>query len=91
MPYYAHPIVNVFVPKSKAIANSVTEVTYPSVDIRDKVTKNAEAIMVKHKDGRCELIVSADNDNAKVKVKGMTFRGRLNVVTIQKTNPGESK
>ena len=91
MPYYAHPIVNVFVPKSKAIANSVSEVTYHSVDIRDKVTKNAEAIMVKHKDGRCELIVSADNDNAKVKVKGMTFRGRLNVVTIQKTNPGESK
>ena len=80
---WTRPFVNVFVPKSKTIANSVTEVTYPSVDIRDKVTKNAEAIMVKHDNGNCELIVSADNDNAKVKVKGMTFKGRLNVVTIK--------
>ncbi|MCI7088518.1 MAG: heparinase II/III-family protein [Prevotella sp.] len=80
---WTRPFVNVFVPKSKAIANTVTEVAYPSVDIRDKVTKNAEAILVKHNNGRCELIVSADNYNAKVKVKGMTFKGRLNVVTIK--------
>ena len=80
---WTRPFVNVFVPKSKAIANTVTEVAYPTVDIRDKVTKNAEAILVKHNNGRGELIVSADNDNAKVKVKGMTFKGRLNVVTIK--------
>ena len=76
---WRHPFVSVFVPESKSLPNDVKSVEYPEVTILDKSTKNAVAVLVSHTDGRQELIVSADNAKAKVKVMGKIYKGWLNV------------
>ena len=73
------PFVNVFEPTAPYKPSVIDHVEFPEVRILDKQTRSAVAVLVVRNDGAKELFVSADNDRAKVRVLGRTFRGQLNV------------
>ena len=73
------PFVNVFEPTAPYKPSVIDHVEFPEVSILDKQTRSAVAVLVVRNDGAKELFVSTDNDRAKVRVLGRTFRGQLNV------------
>ncbi|MGN0048153.1 MAG: heparinase II/III family protein [Bacteroides sp.] len=80
---WQRPFVNVFVPSGAGVDNSVVKVEYPEVALCGKGEVSAVAILVTHRDGARDLIVSTDCDDAKVKVLGKTFSGRFNAVRMK--------
>ena len=76
------PFVNVFVPSGAGIENSVVSVEYPEVKAACRGSLSAVAVLVTHKSGLCDLIVSTDRDDAKVIVMGRTFSGRFSALRI---------
>ncbi|MGM9713895.1 MAG: heparinase II/III family protein [Prevotella sp.] len=79
---WTRPFVNVFVPSGAGIEQTVVTVEYPAVETLDRKTESAVAVLVTHADGRRDLIVSADTPDARVRVMGRTFKGRLNAVCL---------
>ena len=71
------PFVHVFEPTAEYKPSVIDHVEFPAVQIKDKQTKSAVAVLVVRKDGKKDLFVSTDNDKAKVKVNGKTYKGRL--------------
>ena len=80
---WQRPFVNVFVPSGAGTDNSVVKVEYPEVTPCGKREVSAVAILVTHRDGARDLIVSTDCDDAEVKVLGKTFSGRFNAVRMK--------
>lgn len=80
---WQRPFVNVFVPAGAGTDNSVAKVEYPEVTPCGKGKVSAVAVLVTHRDGARDLIVSTDCDDAKVKVLGKTFSGRFNAVRMK--------
>lgn len=78
---WQHPFVNVFVPSGAGLDNSVVRVEYPEVKC-SKSGISAVAVLVTHRDGRRDLIVSTDSDKARVQVMGHTFKGRFQAVAL---------
>ena len=79
---WQRPFVSVFEPSSTAKPGTVRSVGYPEVKVLDKSTESAVAILVEHHDGTRQLIVSTDNDQARVKVLGKVYNGRVNVASL---------
>lgn len=75
---WQHPFVNVFVPSGAGVENTVANVEYPEVKNLGKGDVSAAAVLVTHRDGTRDLIVSTDCDDARVRVMGKTFTGRFN-------------
>lgn len=71
------PFVNVFEPTAPYKSAVIEKVEYPKVTIMDKHTTSAVAVLIHRKDGTKQLFISTDNDNAKVKVLGKKYNGRL--------------
>lgn len=71
------PFVNVFEPTASYKPSVIDHVEFPQVQIKDKKTTSAVAILVVREDGHRDLFISTDNDKAKVKVLGRTYKGRL--------------
>ena len=71
------PFVNVFEPTAPYKPSVIDHVEFPKVDILDKKTTSAVAILVVRKDGKSDLFISADNDKAKLRVNGKKYKGRL--------------
>ena len=74
---WAIPFVNVFEPTAPYKSAVIEKVEYPEVTIMDKQTTSAVAVLIHRKDGTKQLFISTDNDNAKVKVLGKKYNGRL--------------
>lgn len=79
---WTRPFVCIFQASTAADKGTIARVDYPEVKVLDKAGTSAVALLVTHTDGRRELVVSADNDNAKVRVMGKTCRGRMNIYTM---------
>ena len=79
---WTRPFVSVFAPDSRALPTTVAQVSWPDVTILDRATTSAVAVLVRHTDGRQELIVSTDNDKARVRVLGKKYTGRLCVADL---------
>ena len=79
---WQRPFVNVFVPSGAGIDNTVANVEYPEVKNLSKGDVSAVAVLVTHRDGTRDLIVSTDRPDAKVRVMGKTFTGRFNAIRI---------
>ena len=71
------PFVNIFEPTASYKHSVIDHVEFPDVQIKDKQTTSAVAVLVVRKDGHKDLFISTDNDKAKVKVFGKTYKGRL--------------
>lgn len=76
------PFVNVFVPSGAGIENTVVCVEYPEAKAACRGSISAVAVLVTHKNGHRDLIVSTDRDDAKVIVMGKTFSGRFSAIRI---------
>lgn len=82
---WTHPFVSVFEPASQDLPGTIKCVSWPQVTATNgAVYNNSVAILVEHKDGQCQLIVSSDSKDAIVHVMGWKFTGRLNVVALKK-------
>lgn len=79
---WQRPFVNVFVPSGAGIDNTVANVEYPEVKNLSKGEVSSVAVLVTHRDGTRDLIVSTDRPDAKVRVMGKTFTGRFNAIRI---------
>lgn len=76
---WTRPFVSVFEPSSQARPGTIARVTFPAVEVLDSQTSSAQAIMVEHNDGTCQLIVTSDSDQAQVRVLGRIFTGSLSI------------
>ena len=74
---WTHPFVHVFEPTAPYKPSVIDHVEFPEVIIKDRHTTSAVAVLVVRKDGHQDLFVSTDNDRARVKVNGKTYKGRL--------------
>jgi len=79
---WRRPFVSVFEPSSTAKPGTVRSVSYPEVQVLDQSTESAVAILVEHLDGSRQLIVSGDNEKARIKVMGKVYTGRVNIVSL---------
>ena len=69
-------------PSGAGIDNTVANVEYPEVKNLSKGEVSSVAVLVTHRDGTRDLIVSTDRPDAKVRVMGKTFTGRFNAIRI---------
>lgn len=76
---WTRPFVSVFEPSSLVRPGTIARVTFPAVEVLDSKTSSAQAIMVEHNDGTCQLIVTSDSDQAQVRVLGRIFTGSLSI------------
>ena len=74
---WTKPFVNVFEPTAPYKQSVIERVEYPEVQILDKETRSAVAVLVVRKDGTRDLFISTDNDKAKVKVLNKIYKGRF--------------
>lgn len=79
---WTRPFVSVFEPSSQTRPGTIKSVSYPAVQVLDKNTTSAVAVLVEHNDGKRHLIISTDNADAKVRVLGKTYRGRFNAIAL---------
>ena len=79
---WTRPFVHVFEPQSATHPATIERVEYPEVTILDKNTESAVAVLIVHKDGKRDLIVSADNAQARVRVLGKKYKGAVNCVQL---------
>lgn len=80
---WTKPFVSVFEPSSAQKPAVISKVEFPDVRIKDKQTRSAVAVLITRTDGHQDLIISTDNENAKVQVNGKTYKGRLNIVNYE--------
>ena len=80
---WTKPFVSVFEPSSAQKPAVISKVEFPEVRIKDKQTRSAVAVLITRTDGHQDLIISTDNENAKVQVNGKTYKGRLNIVNYE--------
>lgn len=80
---WTRPFVSVFEPRSERKPAVISKVEFPEVLIKDKQTRSAVAVLITRTDGRQDLIISADNENARVQVMDKTYKGRVNIVNYE--------
>ncbi len=80
---WTRPFVHVFEPNTKhQTPNTIKHVEYPKVQILDKNTESAVAVLIVHKDGTRDLIISTDNEQSCVRVLGKKYKGAINCVRL---------
>ncbi len=80
---WTRPFVHVFEPTAKhQTPSTIQRVEYPKVTIIDKTTESAVAVLIVHKDGTRDLIVSTDNPQSCVRVLGKKYKGAINCVRL---------
>ena len=79
---WRHPFVSVFEPSSQALPGTIARVSFPDVEILDRSATSAQAILVEHRDGSRQLIVTTDDEQARVSVLGRTFTGSLSIQNL---------
>lgn len=78
---WTRPFVSVFEPSSEQLPGTIRRVTFPKVNVLDGETRSAQAILVEHRDGSRQLIVTTDNEQARVEVQGKCYEGSLNIIS----------